>query len=123
MGRKNKTMTTLEIFNTLRLLYEKYSYIKAWGLIEEQENGIFKLVEFNQDSYILCSGKDDSELIIQAFNEYECQVSQPGMYEFEALISYTEAQVGNYPPPNIEVPAYVEIEVVNFTQHEEKIKL
>ena len=39
-----------------------------------------------------------------------------GHYLLEALLTFSPAQIGDYPPPNVECVAYYNIEFLKFTE-------
>lgn len=90
-----------EVFNLLDEINKRYTAVFGWGLIETN-----KLVNFDDSSFIIkTSEADDHDLIEKFLNDFDFDL-QDGYYEFKFLLSYSEAQIGDYPPPNIEVPAY-----------------
>ena len=94
-------LSTAEIFDLIEKLNKRFTAIKGWGLIKDKS-----IEEFNEGSYVVESGAViDDELIEDFFNEFEYEV-EDGFYEFRFLLSYSSAQIGKYPPPNIECPAY-----------------
>lgn len=94
-------LSTAEIFELIKKLNSRFTAIKGWGLIKDKS-----IEDFNECSYVVeCGSVIDNELIEEFFNEFEYEV-EDGFYEFRFLLSYSSAQIGNYPPPNIECPAY-----------------
>jgi len=94
-------LSTSEIFELIKNLNSRFTAIKGWGLIKDKS-----IESFDECSYVIeCGAVVDNELIEEFFNEFEYDV-EDGFYEFRFLLSYSSAQIGNYPPPNIECPAY-----------------
>ena len=90
-----------EIFNFIDEINKRYTAVFGWGLIINNE-----LKDFAEDSYILkTSGNEDYNLIEEFFKNFGFDL-QDGYYEFKFILSYSKPQIGDYPPPNIEVPAY-----------------
>jgi hypothetical protein len=94
-------LSTKQVFELIEKVNKRFTAIKGWGLIKDN------LIEgFDECSYVVESGVSvDNELIEDFFSEFECEV-EDGFYEFRFLLSYSSAQIGNYPPPNIECQAY-----------------
>ena len=107
-----------EKFEFIKNFCDNYSYLMGWGLIEKQEDGRYAFVGFDGDSYIVWAGRHDEELIIQEFTERENEVTEDGFYEFRALLILSKAQIGDYPPPNIEMPEYMMVEYIEFEKKE-----
>lgn len=100
-----------EIFKLVDYLNKNYTIISGWGIIK---NGI--LDYFGEDSFILeTSNYGSEELIIDCFKENEFEV-EDGFYEFKAMLNYSPAQVGNYPPPNVEISAYYTVEYLEINK-------
>lgn len=94
-------LSTKEIFNLIEKLNKTYTVVKGWGLIKDNS-----IESFDETSYIIeCGNGEDCELIEDFFNDFEYEL-EDGFYEFRFLISYSPAQIGNYPPPNVECEAY-----------------
>jgi hypothetical protein len=94
-------LSTKEVFELIDKVNNHFTSIKGWGLIK---NNLIE--DFDESSYLVESGLQvDEELIQEFFNEFEYNV-EDGFYEFRFLLSYSSAQIGNYPPPNIECQAY-----------------
>lgn len=90
-----------EVFNLLEQINIRYTAVLGWGVIENNS-----LKDFDEGSFIVkTSGGENGDLIEEFFKEFEFDL-QDGYYEFKFLLSYSKAQIGDYPPPNIEVPAY-----------------
>lgn len=90
-----------EVFNLLEEINKRYTAVFGWGLIENN-----KLINFDDSSFIIkTSGAEDYDLIEDFLNDFEFDL-EDGYYEFKFILSYSKAQIGDYPPPNIEVPAY-----------------
>lgn len=93
-----------EVFNLLDEINKRYTAVFGWGLIENNS-----LKDFDEASFIVKTGGDEnSDLIEEFFNEFEFDL-EDGYYEFKFLLSYSRAQIGDYTPPNIEVPAYYDL--------------
>jgi len=112
--------TYKEQFDFLKEFCKKYTYLVGWGLFELDDNEKYILRGFDGDNHIVLAGLDNESLIIEAFNEgeYEWRVTEPGFYEFHAILSYSPAQIGDYPPPNIEVAEYMMIEYIEYKKTE-----
>lgn len=94
-------LSTVEVFNLIDNINNRFTAIKGWGLIKNNS-----IEEFDESSYIVESGLNvDNELLEYFFSEFEFDVDD-GFYEFRFLLSYSPPQIGNYPPPNIECQAY-----------------
>ena len=94
-------LSTAEVFELIDNVNKRFTAIKGWGLIKDKT-----IEDFDEYSYLIESGVSvDNELIEEFFNDFEYEV-EDGFYEFRFLLSYSSAQIGNYPPPNIECPAY-----------------
>lgn len=94
-------LSTAEVFELIDKVNKRFTAIKGWGLIKDNS-----IEDFDECSYVVESGISvDNELIEEFFNEFEYEV-EDGFYEFRFLLSYSSAQIGNYPPPNIECQAY-----------------
>lgn len=90
-----------EVFNLLDEINKRYTAVFGWGLIKKNS-----LINFDDGSFIVqTAGGENSDLIEEFFNEFEFNL-EDGYYEFKFLLSYSKPQIGDYPPPNIEVPAY-----------------
>lgn len=104
MGISKKGIDNLkidEVFNLIDEVNKRYTAVFGWGVIINN-----KLLGFAEDSYILkTSGTEDYDLIESFFKDFEFDLLD-GFYEFKFLLSYSKAQIGDYPPPNIEIPAY-----------------
>lgn len=106
-------MTIQEVFALLKDLSQKYCLIEGGGEIVKSSDGTYHFDRSNFGFSIGC-GFMDEDLTLQAIDEYECQVQEGGHYDFVALLSYCPAQIGNYPPPNVEVPEYMMLEIMEY---------
>jgi hypothetical protein len=104
-------MTAQEIFETLKMLVQKYSLVRGEIAIHKEDDGsvFFDKVDLN---FYQMSGCFDDADIRDAFENHEWDIKEEGTYEFLCLLSYSEPQVGNYPPPNVEVDSYMMIEYI-----------
>lgn len=115
-----------KIFDEMTALTEKYTLIFGSCYIDSCEG---KYIIASKDMWInVDAGKCDEELAVEAIREIEefCEdVKTEGYYKFRALLTYDSAQTGNYPPPNIELPAYHTVEYIEFklSQSKEEIEL
>lgn len=111
-----------EIFDTLKSLTKNYCLVKGCGKIIKTDAG-FVLKDFTDESYVSIAGLFAEDLIKQAFTEeFECDVEKEGVYEFTALLNYSAAQIGDYPPPNIECQEYMTVDYIEYKficSHEE----
>ena len=103
--------TQAKIMSDLYFEVDKWSprfiFVKGWV---ECKNGepIFKSGTYD---FVEVMGWCDSNLIRESLenNEEDIKLRQNGIRRFIALFEYNSAQVGGYPPPNIEVPEHCEI--------------
>lgn len=111
-----------EIFDTLKSLTKNYCLIKGWCEIIKTDAG-FVLKDFTDENYVSIAGLFADDLIMQAFTEeFECDVEKEGIYKFTALLNYSAAQIGDYPPPNIECQEYMTVDYIEYKficSHEE----
>lgn len=107
-------MSHKEIYNQLSDLCKRYCLISGQATVIRGEDGVFKFSKINNNDYIIVAGCFPDDLILGAFSDYECAVESEGEYDFRALLSYEPSQIGNYPPPNVEVESYMMIEHIEF---------
>ena len=108
-------MDTKEIFDQLNTLTEKYLLIRGMCEMVLNEDGKYIFKDFDDSIIYDSTGSYDEELLAETFSEEsEFEVECEGHYRFVAMVHYSPAQVGNYPPPNIEVPAHYELQHIEF---------
>lgn len=104
---------------------EKFDLINSLTKSFIVVRGICDLVKTNNDKYVFkefddctiyeSTGNFDEDLMAESFTEEaEFEAECEGFYKFAALLTYSEAQIGYYPPPNVEVPAYYCLEHIEF---------
>ncbi|WP_133944031.1 hypothetical protein [Epilithonimonas xixisoli] len=94
-------LSTKEVFELINALNKRFIAVSGWGFIKDSI-----ITDFDESSYFIESGYSvDHDLIEEFFKEFDYEV-EDGFYEFKFLLSYSPAQVGCYPPPNIECHAY-----------------
>ena len=110
-----KKLKTKQIFDEINKLTQKYLLLR----------GMCKIVLNNEDKYTFkdiddsiiyeSTGNFDSELVLETLKEESgFDVECPGYYKFSAMLYYNCAQVGSYPPPNVEIPAHYELMHIEF---------
>jgi hypothetical protein len=105
-------MTIAETFLTLKDLCHKYCLIKGTGEIVKSKEGTFL---FNRNNFgYAVAGFCDEDLLLGTIDAYEHAVEKEGYYDFIAIVSRSPAQIGNYPPPNVEVPEYMMVEMIEY---------
>jgi hypothetical protein len=107
-------MHTSIIFSTLKELSQKYCLVHGMAAIIRTEDGSLAFDKNDLENIYQHVGCFEEQEIRKAFEEYECHEMEPGEYEFTALLSYTPAQIGNYPPPNVEADEYMMIEAIEY---------
>lgn len=113
-------MTKKDVFDILKKLSKPYSLIQGHVKVVEHE-GLFITTDFSNTDYWALCGHDREELIVQCFREdTSFAVDKAGVYSFEALIGYYEAQRGEY--DRIEIPEYCCIEHMELSYDEEMNK-
>ena len=118
-------MKTLEeTFNQFKELNNKYLLISIPVEIEKQNENYFSIISDILEEYISSTDFFDFDLIKDCFleeNEYlikDYPYLKNGHYLLEALLTFSPAQIGDYPPPNVECVAYYNIEFLKFTEIE-----
>lgn len=115
-------MTTKEAFDQFKKLTEDFILFSGQCQMAKKENGklFFKGYEVDDDM-IWATSPIDEDLINERFDEeteFDAKdfpgLGKEGFYTFEALLSYSPAQYGNYPPPNCEASDYYYIEHIEF---------
>lgn len=106
-----------ELFEELKDLQKYVCYVKGWcSEIELSEDGkYYKFKDFAPDQYVQTVGLHSDEYIMDTFKEHEFEltvIEKPGIYEFEAILSYSEEQTGEC--GRTEVPAHLLIEHIEF---------
>lgn len=105
-----------EIFNQLNSLTKKYVLVRGICDLVKNDEGKYIFEKFDDCTIYESTGNYDEDLMAERFDKetefegMECE----GFYKFAALLSYSPAQIGDYPPPNIEVPAYYDLEHIEF---------
>lgn len=108
-------MNYKELFDKIKRITTGQVLVKGFGTIVKDEYGKFVFDKFSCDDIYESTGNFDEELMAERFSdEFDFDVECEGDYMFEALFSYSEAQIGCYPPPNIEVPAYYDLLHIEF---------
>lgn len=108
-------MDTKEIFDQIKSLTSKYLLIKGICEMTLNEDGKYVLNYFDDSVIYESTGNYNEELLAETFSEEEgFNVECEGHYKFIAMLHYSSAQVGDYPPPNIEVPAHYELQHIEF---------
>jgi hypothetical protein len=109
-------MTNKEIFDQYKALRDKYIWVSGELHFSMRERSLWL------DDTIIFEGPDTDETkesIAEALangadpsvgysGEYG-EIDQAGVYSFDALTIFVPAQIGNYPPPNIEAHSYLEV--------------
>lgn len=115
-------MTAKEAFDQLKKLTKEFILFSGCCEMVKNENGkfIFKDFKLEEDMFSATEGVDE-DLINERFDEeteFDAKdfpgLGKEGFYTFEALLSYSPAQYGNYPPPNCEASDYYYIEHIEF---------
>lgn len=109
-------MTVKETFDLLMELSLKNILITGYCQFFERD-GKFVIGDFDYINFHVRAGGCSEDLIIDCFLEDDQewpQIDKEGCWSFEALLNYSPAQIGEYPPPNIEIPEYVMIEYSEF---------
>lgn len=108
-------MNYKELFDKIKRITTGQVLIKGFGTIVKDEDGKFVFDEFSCDNIYESTGNFDEDLMRERFDsDHNFEVECDGEYRFEALFSYSEAQIGDYPPPNVEVPAYYDLLHIEF---------
>lgn len=115
-------LTAKEIFDQFKIFNKKFTLFSGQCEMVKNENGKFIFKDFKLEENMFSSTSYiDEDLINERFDgetEFDTEefneLKQEGFYVFECLLSFSEAQYGNYPPPNCEVQAYYEIEYIEF---------
>ncbi len=103
------------IFDQLNSLTEKYILVRGICDLVKNDDGKYVFEKFDDCTIYESTGNYDDELMAESFTEEaEFDAGCEGFYRFTALMSYCPAQIGNYPPPNIEMPAYYNLEHIEF---------
>ena len=114
--------TIEEIFNEFKELNNKYLLISIPVEMEKQNENYFSIISNIYEEYISSTDFFDFDLIKDCFleeNEYlikDYPYLKNGIYLLEALLTLSPAQIGDYPPPNVECVAYYNIEFLKFTE-------
>lgn len=106
-----------ELFEELKDLQKGVCFVKGWcaEMILSEDQKYWKLENFAPDNYVQTVGLHSDEYILDAFKEFEFELSaiqKAGVYEFDAILSFSEEQTGEY--GRTEVPAYLLIEHIEF---------
>lgn len=115
-------MNYKEIFDTvINALGSRRIIIMGTISIKSESEGVFTTSSFIKDEedyswYDKFAGYIFSDdLIEKAFmEEFQHNVDKEGIYYIKAILSYTEEQRGNYPPPNLEAEEYMLIEHIEY---------
>ena len=114
--------TSEEIFNQFKELNNKYLLISIPVKMEKQNENYFSIISDIHEEYISSTDFFDFDLIKDCFleeNEYlikDYPYLKNGHCLLEALLTLSPAQIGDYPPPNVECVAYYNIEFLKFTE-------
>lgn len=106
-----------ELFEELKDLQKHVCYVSGWccEIVFIEDDG-YRFKDFHPDNFMQKVGYFNEEMVIDAFthpeNEPLKNIDKPGYYEFDALLSYTEDQVGEY--GRIEIRGYMMIEHIEF---------
>jgi hypothetical protein len=104
-----------EIFDQINSLTKRFIVVRGTCDLVKTDNNKYVLKEFDDCTIYESTGNFDQDLMGESFTEEaEFEVECEGFYKFAALLTYSEAQIGNYPPPNVEVPAYYCLEHIEF---------
>lgn len=104
-----------KIFDQINTLTKKYVLVRGICDLVKNDDGKYVFEKFDDCTIYESTGNYDDELMAESFTEEaEFEVECEGFYKFAALMSYSPAQIGNYPPPNVEVPAYYDLDHIEF---------
>lgn len=106
-----------ELFEELKDLQKNVCFVKGWcaEMILSEDEKYWKLQNFATDNYVQTVGLHSDEYILDAFKEFEFDltaIKKPAIYEFNAILSFSEEQTGEY--GMVECPAYLLIEHIEF---------
>lgn len=115
-------MTSKKIFDQFKKLTEEFILFSGQCQMAKKENGKFFFKDYEvDDDMFWATSPIDEDLINERFDEeteFDVKdfpsLEKEGFYLFEALLSYSPEQYGNYPPPNCEASAYYYIEHIEF---------
>lgn len=107
----------IELFEELKDLQKSVCFVNGWyaEMILSEDEKYWKLQNFAPDNYVQTFGMHSDEYILDAFKEFEFDlksIKKTGVYEFDAILSFSEEQTGEY--GHVEVPAYLLIEHIEF---------
>lgn len=112
---KQKDMDYKALFSQLKKLTESYVLIKGSCALKDDGRGKYSINSPSDYMIYESSGNFNEELMEESLIvDMEFDVECEGHYDFEALVSFSSAQIGNYPPPNVEVPAYYYVEHIEL---------
>jgi hypothetical protein len=109
-------MSYKDVYDQLTELCKKYCLISGQADII-RVNDRLEFGPISPHDYVVVAGCFPDDLIHSSFVDFECIVDGPGIYDFRALLSYSPAQIGNYPPPNVEVDRYMMIEYIEYKKN------
>lgn len=108
-------MSYKKIFDEFNEFTESYLIVRGMCDLVKMENGNYRFSEFNDDCIYEATGNYDEDLIRESFNYYDdLKIECEGLYKFQALLTHEKAQIGDYPPPNIELPEHYCIDYIEF---------
>lgn len=108
-------MNYKKLFDKIKRITTGQVLVKGFGTIIKNEDGKFVFDKFSCDNIYESTGNFNEDLMCERFDDdHDFDVKCEGEYRFEALFSYSAAQVGHYPPPNVEVPAYYDLLHIEF---------
>jgi hypothetical protein len=113
---KLNKMDYKEIFDQLNKLTKGFILVRGICDLIKNNEGKYIFEKFDDYTIYESTGNYDEDLMAERFDhetEFE-DIECEGFYKFTALLSYSPAQIGNYPPPNIELPAYYDLYYIEF---------
>lgn len=108
-------MMSNEVFTDLKHLLSTYCFVNGFIDFGEGEHGSIGIIGVPSEGIVQADGVYDEDLFNESMMNSEIPKQAGGHYYFEALFLYNKAQIGDYPPPNIEMQAHLELEKIEFT--------
>lgn len=103
-----------ELFDHLHKLQKSHSTVSGFVVIDTDDEGD-KEVIFNESNVIPMFGLIDEEEAADNLKDSEVfKDLEDGCYHFQALLTFNSAQIGDYEPPNIEVPEHYCVDYIEF---------
>lgn len=103
-----------ELFDELHNMQKSHSTISGFVVIATDDEGD-KEVIFNEANVIVMFGLiDEEEAADNLLDSDVFKNLEDGCYHFQCLFTFNSAQIGDYPPPNIEVPEHYNVDYIEF---------